>query len=138
MEQTTEILLLRKDLRELPSAQPGTHEERSERTCDCIERKAAIDALHGYFDGMLETDTWSPCDVYGLIEILPPAQPEIVRCKDCKYWMPHSQLGFDEDNGTYHDYCAKLVPEDEYYAFYRNADDYCSRAERRLDVDANT
>lgn len=41
-----------------------------------ISEQAAIDALHGYFDGMLETDTWSPCDVYGLIEILPPAQPE--------------------------------------------------------------
>lgn len=69
-----------------------------------------------------------------LNECYVPKQPtEIVRCKDCKYWMPHSQLGFDEDNGTYHDYCAKLVPEDEYYAFYRNADDYCSRAERKTD-----
>ena len=44
---------------------------------DLIERQAAIDVLHGYFDGMLETDTWSPCDVYGLIEILPSAQPEL-------------------------------------------------------------
>ena len=40
---------------------------------DLISRQAAIDALHRYFDGMLETDTWSPCDVYGLIEILPSA-----------------------------------------------------------------
>ena len=38
---------------------------------DMISRQMAIDALHGYFDGMLETDTWSPCDVYGLIELLP-------------------------------------------------------------------
>lgn len=44
---------------------------------DTISRQAAIDALHGYFDGMLETDTWSPCDVYGLIEILPSAQSEL-------------------------------------------------------------
>ena len=63
---------------------------------------------------------------------------ELIRCKNCKFWMPHSQFGYDEDNETYHDYCAKLVPEDEYYAFYRNADDYCSRAERKTDVDANT
>lgn len=61
------------------------------------------------------------------------AQPEIVRCKECKYWMPHSQLGYDEDNETYHDYCGKLIPEDDYYAFYRDADDYCSRAERKTD-----
>lgn len=46
------------------------------RMDDLIYRQAAIDALHGYFDGMLETDTWSPCDVYELIEILPSAQPE--------------------------------------------------------------
>ena len=45
----------------------------SDRT-DYISRQAAIDALHGYFDGMLETDTWSPCDVYGLIEIMPSAR----------------------------------------------------------------
>ena len=56
---------------------------------------------------------------------------ELIRCKDCNFWMPHSQFGYDEDNGTYHDYCAKLVPEDEYYAFYRNADDYCSRGQRK-------
>ena len=45
---------------------------------DVIYRRLAIDSLHGYFDGMLETDTWSPCDVYGLIELLPSAQPEQV------------------------------------------------------------
>ena len=67
----------------------------------------------------------------------PSAQPEIVRCKDCKHWMPHSQLGYDEDNETYHDYCEKLIPEDEYYAFYRDADDYCSRAERRAEKSEN-
>ena len=56
---------------------------------DLIYRQAAIDVLHGYFDGMLETDTWSPCDVYGLIEILPSADAvEVVRCEDCKYYHP--------------------------------------------------
>ena len=43
---------------------------------DLIDRQTAIDTLHGYFDGMIKTDTWSPCDVYGLIEILPSAQSE--------------------------------------------------------------
>lgn len=51
---------------------------------DTISRRAAIDSLHGYFDGMLETDTWSPCDVYGLIELLPSAQPE-------PHWIPCSE-----------------------------------------------
>ena len=56
---------------------------------------------------------------------------KLIRCKDCKYWLPHSQFGFDHDNGEYHDYCGRLVPDDEYYAFTRNADEFCSRAERR-------
>ena len=54
---------------------------------DLISRQAAIDVLHGYFDGMLETDTWSICDVYGLIKILPSAEPPYNLdewCHDCK------------------------------------------------------
>ena len=60
-------------------------------TNDCVSRQAAIDALHRYFDGMLETDTWSPCDVYGLIEILPSAQPE-------PRWIPCSERLPELDN----------------------------------------
>lgn len=54
---------------------------------DLISRQAAIDALHEYFDEMLETDTLSPSDVYGLIEILPPVQAEqkITHCENCKH-----------------------------------------------------
>lgn len=43
---------------------------------DTIYRQAAIDVLHGYFDGMLETDTVCPADIYGLFECIPSAQPE--------------------------------------------------------------
>lgn len=53
----------------------------------------------------------------------------LIRCKDCKYWLPQHQFGFDSDNDEYHDYCAKHIPEDDYYAFEKNANDYCSWAE---------
>ena len=43
---------------------------------DLISRQAAIDVLHGYFDGALETDTICPKDIYNLFEIIPSAQPE--------------------------------------------------------------
>ena len=108
---------------------------------DPIDRQTAIDALHGYFDGMLETDTWSPCDVYGLIEILPSVQPdlseysdklwrnayergkaeaqdEIVRCKDCK----HSRF-FDPCFYCYEFGKEIIVPENG----------FCFMAERRTD-----
>lgn len=65
---------------------------------------------------------------YGEIKIL---REKLTRCKDCKYWLPHRQYGFDEDNEEYHDYCERLVPDDDYYAFTRNADDFCSRAKRK-------
>lgn len=41
---------------------------------DTISRAAAIDALHDYFDGMLETDTICPKDIYNSFEIIPSAQ----------------------------------------------------------------
>ena len=56
---------------------------------------------------------------------------EVVRCKDCIHWFPHTQCGFDEDNDEYHDYCGLLIPDDDYYAFRRKSDDYCSYGERR-------
>lgn len=56
------------------------------------------------------------------------SKPELTRCKDCKYWLPHHQFGFDSDNDEYHDYCEKHLPEDDYYAFEKNANDYCSWA----------
>ena len=49
MEQTTEILLLRKDLRELPSAQPEKRTEEHTEThgvcLDAIDRQAVIDTV---------------------------------------------------------------------------------------------
>lgn len=41
-----------------------------------ISLNAALDVLHGYFDGMLETDTVCPKDLYNEIEALPSAQSE--------------------------------------------------------------
>lgn len=64
---------------------------------DLISRQQAVDALHGYFDGMLETDTWSPCDVYGLIKILPSAQPDLGKYEyhydhtDCIWYRPEAR-----------------------------------------------
>lgn len=97
-------------LKALPSAQPYTDEEvQKMQDLEQAEVEKAFEL--GREDG----------------------KTEIIHCRDCKHWLPHYQLGFDEDNNEYHDYCKKLIPEDEYYAFYRNADDFCSRAERKND-----
>ena len=60
---------------------------------DLIDRQAAIDALHSWervynWDETCREDkekVYAPSDA---IEALPTAEPEIVRCKDCKYYNP--------------------------------------------------
>ena len=50
---------------------------------DTISRQAAIDALTEYGNG--RTVYISVEEAFRRIEQLPSAQPEIIRCKDCKY-----------------------------------------------------
>ena len=56
---------------------------------------------------------------------------ELIRCKECKHWLPHTQFGYDADYGKYHNYCERHLPDDEFYAFIKEADDFCSWAERK-------
>ena len=64
-------------------------------------------------------------------ENLPSAQPEIVRCKDCKHWIPYDWM-FSEvwQSQSINDY-----PEDEmgckWCDMSMKANDFCSRADRR-------
>ena len=47
---------------------------------DCISRQAAIEAIDGaLLDGLSEGTAIE------ILSELPSAQPEIIRCKDCKY-----------------------------------------------------
>ena len=90
---------------------------------DCISRQAAIDALYS-------VDEYNSRSVKA-IKQLPPIQPEIVRCKDCKHWIPYDWM-FNEvwRSKNMADY-----PEDEigcnWCDMAMKADDFCSRAERR-------
>ena len=78
-------------IEELPSAQPETHEKRTEThgVCsdDLIKRTDAIDAIeecikaNGYGNVALVSEL-NRLD--GYIRQLPSVQPEIIRCKDCK------------------------------------------------------
>lgn len=75
------------DLEDFPSAEPEKHtEERTEtHACDLISRQAAIDA---YGDWYVEEGTEEGFigTVKQLLEGLPPAEPEIIHCKDCKHY----------------------------------------------------
>lgn len=57
----------------------------------------------------VRTPTWN--NAVSLVESIPPAQPEIIKCKDCK-WKQGSE-------------CVRFADIRIYQ------DDFCSRAERR-------
>ena len=81
---------------------------------DTISRQAAIDAVKDWYDGLI-------CGSFkGLkkrLEALPSAQPEIIRCKDCR-WRK------DQSGSTAWLPCRAIVTPSDFY---------CGRAERRTD-----
>ena len=50
---------------------------------DTISRQGAIDALIDALNGVGVLDAE---DINTVFQMLPPAQPEIIRCKDCKHY----------------------------------------------------
>ena len=80
---------------------------------DLIERQAAIDALHMHLMYRMGTDS-NKKRLDEWINNLPSAQPEIIRCKECKFWGARELCQI----------------WDEYIS---NESFYCGCAERRTD-----
>lgn len=99
---------------------------------DLISRQAAIDAM-AELQGRASTKAKLKgiSKAWKRIKQLPSAQPEIVRCKDCKHWIPYDWM-FSEvwQSKNMADY-----PEDEMGCelcdMSMKANDFCSRADRR-------
>ena len=78
---------------------------------------------------------WKACIEW--IRALPSAQPDIIRCKDCKHWIPYDWM-FSEawQSQNIDDY-----PEDEiscnYCDVHMKSSDFCSQAVRREVQDEN-
>ena len=83
---------------------------------DLISRAVAIDDLHTKDPSMI----WDTADVEVWVDALPSAQPEIIRCKDCKYSSPNMVYGCRLERYSYHDDSVRMYSED-----------FCSKAERR-------
>lgn len=100
----------------LPAAQPEKRTENRAEThaCDLISRAEAIDELDKGAWGV----EWDKTLAKTMIESLPSAQPELIRCKNCK----HNQLPATSANAD----CA---------IFYGMTDQngFCHMAERRTD-----
>ena len=110
---------------------------RDEDMDELISRQAAIDAINcdititGKQNAELVAATIGA--FVDRIKALPPAEPQIVRCKDCKHWIPYDWM-FSEmwQSKNIADY-----PEDDIGCdccdMAMKANDFCSRGERRTE-----
>ena len=64
------------------------------------------------------------------IESMPSAEPEIIRCKDCKHQEKFFHTDGRRKGGGYYIYGCDFAEE---YSHVCLDDDFCSRAERRTD-----
>lgn len=97
----------------VPTAQPETHEERTEtHACDSISRQWLIECVN---EGWIKFDTEKDENrfIHLVRDIAPSAQPEIIRCKDC----------------IFHGLC-RTSPK---WAVAPKDDWYCADAERSTD-----
>ena len=128
-------------INELPPSQLSTN--LAEVGTDAISRQAAIDYCYQLIN--VEYEQGSDEMNYGRervsqtetilhhLELMPPAQPQIVRCKDCKHWIPYDWM-FSEmwQSKNIADY-----PEDDIGCdcseMAMKANDFCSRGKRRTE-----
>lgn len=96
------------------------------KSLDCISRREALDAIDKYILGKKEDDNMEVRELMKLITKIyrmPSAQPEIVRCKDCRHGVDY-----------YHEgdcYCSN--PKWGLMYFGGSWEFYCADAERRQD-----
>ena len=103
----------------------------SESCVDTISRKAAIDALFELYEYQRDIDPTEAADLVrqGIylaekkIEQLPSAQPELIRCKDCKYMTEH----YNTDGNVPYWTCSEWDSGTDY-------DGFCHYAERKNNV----
>ena len=91
-------------------------------TTDKELAKRIEEIFHNIMDGIKPEDRCSECDAWNQYKNY-PRQPEIIRCRDCKYWREHK---YAKETKRYIPFCG-------FNAIYTKSDDFCSHAERRTD-----
>lgn len=114
----------------LPSAMGTVSMENEKMKDNVIYRQAAIDDIKEIYE---YHDTVTEDRIIDHLKRLPSAQPDIIHCKDCKYWMPYDWM-FSE---VWRSVSMDDYSDDEIGCAYcdmnMHANDFCSRAERRTD-----
>lgn len=91
---------------------------------DLISRQVAIDAIHNLYAIHWSEGSWiDQKDAFKALNSLPSAQPELIRCKDCKHWRSNG----DFPRGQY---CTRF--QGSGYIWHSRPEDFCSLAEPTL------
>ena len=108
--------------------------EKGKKMDDLISRQAAIEnikecaqAAHSNYEWDMEQGYINAIEC---LEELPSAQPEIIRCKECKYQNKFFHEDKRRKEGGYYIFGCELADE---YSHVCLDDDFCSRAERKTD-----
>ena len=80
---------------------------------DSISRQQAIDAIDKALDRQTLLNRFVRKVAVDAIKQLPPAQPEIIYCKDCKYRNP-----FIKDTATMWLPCMAIDTDDKWFCGY--------------------
>lgn len=88
--------------------------EEEDEPSDLIRREDAIDALENKLDQIDHVPKWVFDALTEALEHLPSAQPEIIRCKDCRHWRERGLCGIWDQyisNGDFYCGCAEKEGE---------------------------
>ena len=97
---------------------------KTQKKLDTISRQAAIDVLDTGLWGV----EWDKALATAMLKDLPPAEPQIVRCKDCKHQEKHFYADKRRKDGGMYIYGCDLADR---YSHVCLDDDFCSRGERK-------
>ena len=99
---------------------------------DLIERQAAIEAVRNCKILDVKNLLIDKAEAMTNLMMLPPAQSEIVRCKDCKHRPVDGEdmQGFDVE---FPDWTCPCRCDDGWYNWRPNDEWFCGAAERRTD-----
>lgn len=97
---------------------------------DSISRQAAIELCDWYEHDFVEVEAYFK-QFNDELKKLPSAQPELIRCKDCKYYEIW-QLKADYTDDKRYKPSVCTIGE---YSVHRSPDWYCADAERREDAE---
>ena len=96
---------------------------------DLVERQMVIDVIWDRCNSDKHGRTAKTCEIAWAVERVPSAQPEIIRCRECKYWQ-------NQEEGVIEvPICAR--PQNKFERFPMvmtiGGDGFCSFAERKID-----